>query len=109
MSNTRKVKKQGAPFKLSAVEAQAKGEAFEFEVEAFGESETFTMPPLGKLNWKLLKKIGRGDAEAIETALQAGLGEQWKRFDDMSDHLSIDDINDLFDAWSQHSGFDAGE
>jgi len=113
MSGARKIKKQNGPFKLSAVEAEAKGLAFEFEVEAKGDDgvqvHEFVMPPLGKLHWKLLKKIGKGDAEAIETALKAGLGDQWDEFDEVSDELSIDDINDLFDAWSEHSGFDAGE
>lgn len=109
MSGARKIKRQSGPFKLSAVEAEAKGEAFAFEVEAADGVHAFSMPPLGKLHWKLLRKIGKGDAEAIETALQAGLGDQWDEFDEVSDALSIDAINDLFDAWSEHSGFDAGE
>lgn len=109
MSGARKIKRQDGPFKLSAVEAEAKGIEFSFEVETPDDKHAFTMPPLGKLNWKLLKKIGGGDAEAIETALKAGLVDQWDEFDKVSDALSIDDINDLFDAWSDHSGFNAGE
>lgn len=113
MSNTRKIKNQSGPFKLSAVEAEAKGTAFQFEVEAKGDDgvqvHEFVMPPLGKLHWKLLRKIGKGDAESIEAALKAGLADQWDTFDEVSEDLSIDHINDLFDAWSDHSGFSAGE
>lgn len=112
-SRQSKIKTQDAPFDLGAIETEASGKDYRFTLC----DREFTMPALGRLDRKAVKRLAKqieseGDGgrnlEYIELMLAEGMGaEQWAEFDELP--LSQDGLMQLFEDWSDHSGIETGE
>ena len=84
---------------------EARREPFRFTLAG----HDFAMPAAGELDKSVLRSVNvdNPSAQDIETLLQAGLGEEWARFDELPVPLAA--LGELFRQWQNHEGAPVGE
>lgn len=104
----RVIKTQTKPFDLDALEkeAQEEGNAKKFKFTLGGRE--WSLPPFGTLNRKALTNMDPNDPASMMIMFKEGLSdEDYKEFNELE--LSIDGLNALEAAWTEHSGITSGE
>ncbi|MEU1018068.1 hypothetical protein [Streptomyces sp. NPDC005898] len=93
------------PFDLDVWVKEARKEPFRFTLSGL----VFTMPAAGELDKKILGAVNVDNPSAtdIETLLKAGLGDQWRQFDETPAPLEA--LGELFRQWQKHEGTPLGE
>lgn len=110
-SKPSKIKVQDEPFNLDIIEKEASKHDYRFTLGG----RDFSMPPLGRLDRKDLKKIAKmtgageiDEADYIDEMLKLALGEErFAEFDELP--LSQDGVQQLFEDWTDHSGIEVPE
>lgn len=91
-------------FNLDAVEAEA--ELTPFRVHYAGRRWEFAhMQALDV--WDLIEGAEKGDLEAMLTAMEMAMGDQWEDFRKLP--LPQYKLMPLFEAWQKHCGVEPGE
>lgn len=104
----RVVKTQDKPFDLDALEREAKAKVANKNFEFILNGTTFSLPPFGTLDRKVLTDMDPNDPESIMGAFKAAMDEdQYEVFNGLN--LSIEGLNALESAWTEHSGITPGE
>ncbi len=104
----RVIKTQIKPFDLDALEkeAQEEGLAKKFKFTLGGRD--WSLPPFGTLDRKTLTSMDPNDPASMMIMFKMALSEEdYKEFDELE--LSIEGLNALEAAWTEHSGVSSGE
>lgn len=104
----RVVKTQTKPFDLDALEKEAKdeGDLKKFKFTLGGRD--WALPPFGNLNRKALTDMDPNDPGSMMLMFKKAMSEEdYKEFNELE--LSIDGLNALEAAWTEHSGISVGE
>lgn len=90
-------------FDLDALAREVKSTVFQFRAGG----KTWSLPPYGDLDWRVLEYGDEPDLVFMRQALRLGLGDQWDEFQAIT--VGITAISELFGRWSTHSGVTPGE
>ena len=104
----RVIKTQTKPFDLDTIEKEAleEGNAKKFKFTLGGRD--WALPPFGTINRKALTNMDPNDPASMMLMFKIAMGdEDFKDFNELE--LSIDGLNALEAAWTEHSGISAGE
>lgn len=111
-SRPSKIKEQAEPYDLDALAAERAKRNYQF---TYG-GRTWTLVPVTRLPKKAMKRMAalakqdgeQDNVEYMDQMLQAAMGEeQFAEFDQLD--IAMEDIEDLFNDWSDHSGIEPGE
>jgi hypothetical protein len=104
----RTIKPQTAPFDLDALEKEAKSSTSDKNFRFILGGHEFSLPPFGTLDRKVLTSMDPDDPESIMSVFKAAMSDKdYDIFDEQE--LSIEGLNALEGAWSEHSGVTPGE
>lgn len=106
------IQEQDEPYDLDAAARERDRKSYRF---TFDDQE-WVLKPLKRLSKKAMKQMAQlakedgehDNVEYMDQMLRAAMGaEQFERFDEID--IAMEDLEDIFERWSAHSGIEPGE